>query len=63
MSEINTPHQMTEKDIKPGMVFRDPFGTFKIMAIAEKWAMVRRRGAAPFCLSLKNILQWDLVTK
>lgn len=40
----------TKPDVKIGDRYRDPYGTMRVIAIAEGWSMVRRKGAMPFVL-------------
>lgn len=48
---------MTEADIKAGAKFSDVIGEIRIMAVAEKYAMVRRKGCMVFVLSFKEIIE------
>jgi hypothetical protein len=41
--------------VKPGARFRDEVGEFRVMAVAEGWAMCRRKGCSPFVRSVRDI--------
>lgn len=41
--------------MKAGDKYTDHYGEFRVMAIAEGWVMVRRKGAVPFVLYAKDI--------
>lgn len=48
------------RPILVGQVWRDAVGDFRIMATAEKYAMARRKGAAPFVRAFNQI--WEFST-
>lgn len=45
-------------NIKPGQTIQYKHGEIKIMAISENWAMVRYKGAMPFCELVRVIENW-----
>ena len=42
-------------DVKRGQHRRDTHGTYRVMVVAEGYAMVRRKGCAPFLRRVKEI--------
>lgn len=56
MSNVDT----FRRPILVGQVWRDAGGEFRIMATAEKYAMARRKRAAPFVRDFKQI--WEFAT-
>jgi hypothetical protein len=44
------------KDLQVGYTFKDKYGTFRIMAIVDGYAMARRPNAIPFTITLKAII-------
>jgi hypothetical protein len=50
-------------EIKRGMIFIHRLGgEYKIMAVADGYAMARRKGCIPFCISIKEIQTMKLKT-
>lgn len=46
-------------DVKRGQHWRDRNGHYRVMAVAEGYAMIRRKGCAPFVRSAKEIERND----
>ena len=42
------------KEIEVDDWLQDDYGWFRVMAIAEGWMMVRRKGAVPFTIRVKD---------
>ena len=39
-----------------GDVFYDKTGAIKVMAVADNWAMIRRKGCVPFCVFVNDLM-------
>lgn len=44
-------------DVRKGQYWRDSNGTFRVMAVAENYAMVRRHGCMPFVIQVKKFAE------
>lgn len=48
---------VVKEDIKKDAVFTDSLGRFKVMAVADGYAMCRRSRAMPFVLRLHDLIR------
>lgn len=53
---------MTSDDVKRGQVRRDHHAEYNVMAVADGYAMVRRKGAMPFVLPVKTVTKHPLAS-
>lgn len=47
---------MTKEDVKPGLRYFDHFSEWRVMAVAEGYYMVRRKGCVPTVFAVKDLV-------